>query len=339
MSRGLSPRGGTRWLLEGTARWAEGEHQVLDGEATLEDLRERWLSDLSPHTPTLHSTATLNSTEIDGAALWEYTLGWLATDLLAARGGTDTWIEFWRRPTTPIETELDWRTAFQEVFGLSVQSFYVEFDAWQREQISGRMYVVGEITTSDGRPLAAGTPVWATCRQRPDHCDTHTSAHTRTNQQGRFAIRVPTDGRWYITIDWESCTMFVRDSTVTTNFSARSLMRVESGGVRLPPLQIPAGLCAHRISGRVLDVSGMPLAFAQIMVASSSSALGTDDRGRFEIRVPSDGAYSFNLGIDACWFSLDGQTLGSPNNPVQVDGADVTDIVLRLPGTIEELCG
>ena len=326
-----------RWLLEGAASWTQFEYDA-GGELALQELLEQDRSLLTPATPILRSTESEN----DGK--WEYALGRLAIGLLDTKPGAGSWLEFWRqlapteiRPDSKGKTQLHWTTTFQEVFGFSIPGFYAEFDAWQRKQTSEGMYIEGEITLVGGRPLAPRPIIWATCR--PDHCNTHASSRTKTNQEGKFAIRVPTDGKYYIRIDWENCTMFVRDSTITTNFSARSLVRVEGAGVRLPSLQIPAGLCAHRISGRVLDVSGMPLAFAQIKVASGSGSKATDDMGRFEIRVPSDGVYSFQLGIDACRFSLDGQTLGSPNNPIRVSGADVTGITLRLPGTTEELCG
>ena len=67
----------------------------------------------------------------------------------------------------------------------------------------------------------------------------------------------------------------------------------------------------------------------------------TDPGGHFEIRAPSDGAYSFGVQFRSqpyCWHELAGQALGSFDNPVRVSGTDVTGVVLRLPGTIEELC-
>lgn len=67
----------------------------------------------------------------------------------------------------------------------------------------------------------------------------------------------------------------------------------------------------------------------------------TDAGGSFAVLVPSDGAYSFGLQLRTqpyCWYNFGGQTLGSPNNPVRVDGADAAGVVLRPPAAIEELC-
>ena len=105
-------------------------------------------------------------------------------------------------------------------------------------------------------------------------------------------------------------------------------------------------MCAYRISGRFVDANGAPLVNKWMNARRAGAGwmgVHTTAHGRFDIRVPSDGAYFFSIQLQAgphCGHhSLAGQALGSPDNPVRVSGADVTGITLRLPGTIEELCG
>ena len=190
--------------------------------------------------------------------------------------------------------------------------------------------ITGSITKADGQPLA-NTYVWWNCRG----CDHQYGVHTDGN--GAFAITVPTEGRYALHIEFDDCTIYFRDSGFTTDSRERSTVLVEGRNVLLAHRQIPAEMCAHRISGRLLKADGTPLANgwmnAHGPVGTSSLGAGTDANGRFEIRVPSDGAYRFNIQLREqpwCWHDLTGQ--------VRVSGADVTDITLRLPDTIEKLC-
>ena len=113
--------------------------------------------------------------------------------------------------------------------------------------------------------------------------------------------------------------------------------------VQVGLLRVPEGTCAYIISGRFVDSSGAPLSEKWINLHGTGSSYGvsTNANGHFQIRAPADGAYTFSTELRSqpyCWHHLDGQALGSPNNPVRVSGADVTNITLRLPDTIEELC-
>ena len=663
----LSHLRASEWLVEGTATWGDDEHSALDGEHTLEDLREGRQSRLSPRTPTLRSAERRN-------AQWQYTLGWLATDRLIAAAGDGSHIEFWRRlapteigPHSRWTSTPDWRTAFQETFGLPVSSFYADFDAWQRQQamvhgsvasasdgdtrwIRGRVtdasgvpaagvfvnavlvegdvrvgwnqraetntggvfavrapedgdyrlsvdidddcatryyysngrlldernaynahpvkvagsdlrnidiqlppnvcswFIRGRVTTDAGQPLADvsvsacadvygphGSPVCTSGHTAPDgsfavpaaaigenrlHLDLagdcrayyHTSGvatakrgkaspisiieadslrlqirvpegmcayrikgtiaksdgqpltdvsiaacredascvEQDTDAAGSFTITVPTEGRYRLNFRLGGCMVYLGQSPLTSNRNVawlavegrdlqlgqrqvpagwcsqqisgrlvsadgeplarvqieicqpagydgcatyrsgttdangafavtvpvageyrlsfefwsirvcrfyfgtngltddqrqRSNVHVDRGGAHLGLLELPAGMCGYRISGRFVDANGAPLAEKRIQAKysyGSSIWAQTDANGRFGIRVPSDGVYHFTIQIQSesnCWQNPEDRALGSRDNPVRVDGADVTGITLRLPGTVEELCG
>ena len=200
--------------------------------------------------------------------------------------------------------------------------------------------IVGSTTKSDGQPLA-NTSIWA-CSEDDDHC----TLPERTDAEGMFAITVPTEGSYRVAFDLNDCRIYFRADDLTTVYSERFTVRVEGRDVRLNHRQIPADMCAHRISGRLVDSRAAPLPRNWISTITGSSVVSggsTDWDGHFEIRVPSDGAYAFRIRIirrnqPTCFHTLAGQSLGSPDNPVRISGADVTSIVLRLPATIEELC-
>ena len=193
----------------------------------------------------------------------------------------------------------------------------------------------GNITQADGQPLAGA---WiGVCREVGDDCVG--SPGQPTDDDGMFALTLPTEGSYRVWFNLEGCTaVHFRAGGLTTTYSERGTVRVEGRSVRLNPRQIPADMCARRISGRLVDSSGASASGTWISFFGGKSVL-TDPDGQFTIRVPQDDAYSFAIWFtDNCSHQLAGQALGSPNNPVRVSGADVTGIVLQLPGTIEELC-
>ena len=455
LQRQLSVGWATQWLVEGTATWAANDHQVIDGSGTWEEEREWKQSGLSSGLPALRSFESR-------AASGQYTLGWLAVDRLATAAGDGSYIEFWRRL---ISTKIgphgrwistpDWRTAFQETFGVSVSSFYADFNAWQREQaaaneattspgdddvqwIRGRVtdengafvvgvfvnairvegsvtvgwrqltetdadgtfavraledgdyrisvdiaddctryygngavtamsedarlveiaganatgvdlrlpsntcgwFIRGQIVDGTGQPLAGvfvnACGVGAYCTQG-----------NLTTLDGSFAVPATTAGDYYLTLNLvDGCFVYLGTAGVAPSLGGVSFIAVSGRDVLLSPHQIPAEMCAHGISGRLLKADGAPFANGWMNMYGQGWPAGrgvaTDANGRFEVRAPSYDAYQFRIQLRSephCWRDLEGQARGSPDNPVRVSGADVTNIVLRLPGTIEELCG
>ena len=202
-----------------------------------------------------------------------------------------------------------------------------------------RWQIKGDVAQADGSPVA-DTDISA-CLEVNGDCVSRLDGSTDGN--GTFAITVPAEGNYRLWFNLEGCTIYFGDGGFTTDWRARSTVRVAGRDVRLDLRQISEGMCRHRISGRFVDSSGAPLSKKWINVhwPANSGGVWADPDGRFEIRVPSDGEYTFSIQLrqqPECWPRLGGQALGSPNNPVRVSGADVTGVVLRLPGTIEELC-
>lgn len=198
----------------------------------------------------------------------------------------------------------------------------------------------GSVRQADGQPLA-DTRVSA-CLEVDGDCVFRTGRNT--DDHGAFAIIAPAEGDYRLSFNLEGCTVYFSSDGLSTAHGERSTMRVEGHSVRLNPRQIPEGMCALRISGRFVHSDGAPLSGEWLNVCNAGECRGfrTDENGEFAIRVPADGSYNFLAQLQSepsCWHHLDGEALGSRNNPVSVSDADVTGVVLRLPGTIEELCG
>ena len=349
----LSDSWASQWLVEGTADWVEGGHQVLDGEQMLEDLRERELSELSPRTPTLRSAEQDNAT-------WQYTLGWLAIDRLTTAAGSGSYIEFWRRlasteigPHGRWTSTPDWRTAFQETFGLPVSSFYAEFDAWQRGQAAASgagaspddntRWIRGRVIDEDGAPVGG---VFVNAIRVEGETSVGWQQRAETGADGAFAVRAPEDGDYRVSVDIGDCATHYYSNGPPTEEPDEVLPITVAGSDRQGVnIQLPANICGWLIRGRVADVTGEPFAGASITICETTTHTctwnkGTNLDGSFAISAPSAGEYRLWLDLaDGCtiYYRSSGEpTLDSGGGtPIPIADNDVNGLRLQVPS---ELC-
>lgn len=269
----MSDVGANRWLVEGTATWAESEHRVVDGSGVWADLREWHRSVIAIDTPTLRSTENGNSN-------WEYTLGWLATDLLINRNDTDSWVEFWRR-LSPTEVgphhrwlaEIDWRTAFYETFGTTVERFYADDFYLLRAGVLAQQpptpslpnsysgpKIHGRVTEASGAP-ATGLIVNAI--KIEGEATVGLNQGTETENDGTFAVAAPQDGHYRISVEIDdNCTRYYSDGALIWDQGQAGAINVSGSDVRGINVRLPADVCTPRIriQGWLVDVDGGPLA-------------------------------------------------------------------------------
>ena len=352
LQRQLSDSWASKWLVEGTADWVEGGHQVLDGEQTLEAQRERTLSELSPRTPTLRSAEQENDQ-------WEYTLGWLAVDRLTAAAGDESYIEFWRRlasteigPHGRWTSRPGWRTAFQETFGVSVSSFYADFNTWQREQaaMNGSAasssnddghWVRGRITDAGGAPAVG---VFVNAIRVEGETSVGWNRRAETDADGRFAVRAPEEGDYRISADIaDDCTRYYRNSSLTEDPDEALLVTVAGSDRQGVNIQLPANICGWLIRGRVADATGEPFAGASITICETTTHTCTWNKstnldGSFAISAPTAGEYHLRLDLtDHCevYFRTAGVALSSSDaSLITVAGTDVDGLTLRVPDNV-----
>ena len=199
----------------------------------------------------------------------------------------------------------------------------------------------GRLISADGQPLA--DVLVEACLEDVRCRWIWGRAWGRTDDDGVFAITVPEEDSYYLkfSLDADVCTIHFSADGLTTRWEDRLVVRIADRDLRLSSRQIPPGMCEYRISGRVVDITGAPIASSWMNVTESTHLGGirTGVEGQFAVRVPFDGAYRFDIWLtDDCAHRFSGQALGSSSNPVRVRGADVTGVVLRLPGTVEEIC-
>ena len=345
----LSDSWASQWLVEGTADWVEGGHQVLDGEQTLEALREREQSELSPRTPTLRSAESKN-------ARWEYTLGWLAIDHLTEAAGGGSYIEFWRRlastdigPHHRWTSTPDWRTAFQETFGVPVSSFYADFDAWQRGQIAANgatasstegdaRWIRGRVTDESGAPVVG---VFVNAIRVEGKTSVGWNQRAETGVDGAFTVRAPEGGDYRISVDInDDCSFYHSNGGLTEEPDDAQPITVAKSDAQVVNIQLSSNSC-RQIRGQVVDAAGEPLAgistyACQVEGGACTQRSHTARDGSFAVSVPTAGEYRLNLNLaDNCTFRYrlsGGLVLGwSEATPIQIVDSDVSDIAIRVP--------
>ena len=103
---------GAHWLLEGTAAYAAAIYR----DAREIESQDRYLAKV------IASAKTQDAPLTDPAAT---ALHRLAVDLLVQQAGAQAFVEFWRQ----VGKDGDWRAAFQQSFGLSLEQFLELFEA------------------------------------------------------------------------------------------------------------------------------------------------------------------------------------------------------------------
>ena len=350
----LSHRGASQWLVEGTATWAAGDHQVIDGLHTWEGAREGTLSNITEDTPSLRSTESNN-------AAWQYTLGWLATDRLTEAAGGGSYIEFWRR-LAPTEigshhrwtSTPGWRAAFQETFGLPTSSFYADFDAWQQEQAaanrananpteSDARWIRGRVTRESGAPVAG---VFVNAIRVEGEISVGWNQRAETGVDGTFAVRAPEDGDYRISVDIAAdCTRFYSNGDLTEERDEAQPVSVNGANAQGVDIQLPQNICGWLISGRVVDADDEPLANALISICETTTHncvwnKPTKRDGAFAVLAPTAGEYRLSLelvskGCIVHYRSSEPTPDESEATPIRIADSDVNGLRLQVPS---ELC-
>ena len=261
------------WLLEGAATWAESEHQVLDGSRVWVEIRDEYRQRLTVDAPTLRSTE-------DGNSNWEYTLGWLATDLLTDQNGADSWLEFWRK-VSPTEVgphhrwlaEIDWRVAFYETFGTTVERFYTDDFYLLRANVLAQQpptpslpnsyngpKIHGQVTEASGAP-ATGLIVNAI--KLEGEVTVGLNQGTETESDGTFAVPAPQDGHYRVSVKInDDCLLYYSNGDLIRAQDQAQTINVSGNDVWDVDIRLPADICNPRIRirGWLVDADGGPLA-------------------------------------------------------------------------------
>ena len=335
---GFNRKGTPAWLVEGSANYEAaiyvGDYQTSLGRAVVRGAN---------YDGELRDLARIGRWD----PYFGYTLGAIAAGLLARQAGANSHIDYWRL----LNEHTNWQTAFSSAFGMTASDFYDAFEVHLAELLSDSpaSRVSGVVLGSGGEALR-GIRLLMTERDGRQE-----SWLTETRADGTFdlhvlrgpievAIHVREDETWRH-VGWYGAGGFATDRSQATVIEVGDTdvtgieIRLTAGIVDLPEVQPP------RVQGTVLGPDGTPLAGIGVWVWGGSS-----DNSKLETTAP-DGTFdiahqngTFVLRIyswkDEGWrllgyYSATGFTpVEAQAAEIEVDGADVSGIQIRLPWRI-----
>ena len=298
-----------QWLLEGAAVWAAEGLPVANGENTFSSSRESYRRDVARTSATLESAEQLNDP-------WQYFLGVLAVDLLAANSDRDAPIEYLRllypqalEPERRWSSEPDWQAAFRGAFGFDVQEFYTEFERWRGElPLTGPRYDYnqGDRKLQGTLHFAGGTPA--------DGFRINVAAYegdvlvarersTIVGDEGTFSIDLAPKTEQRIWVTHDSCELWLTDDGLVTRVQAEGRHRTLSTR-DLPMLQLvlPKDACRWHVATSVLSLRGdqRRINVGHWAEDQSFAWAGSHPFGGFSWFAPAAGRYRVMVQVGGC---------------------------------------
>ena len=320
------------WLVEGGADWARAGIRRRDAESSIdEELAGNRRMIASGDAPPLdHTERRVES--------WQYTLGALASHQLALRSGEQSLLEFWRallpEPLGPLgrwQSKPPWQSVFENVFGLAVDDFYVQFASWRGNLAP--LAIRGQVIGPNGGGLPYVKVVGYSERLEDDG---HDYSDTYTDGDGSFSIAASGLGYMKIGVDLGGCTVYYHSSGMVFGLNSAELLEGVATDSQILQVNISNQMCVWRISGGIDDQGGVSRqggwVHAQATDAGRSAQIDAD--GSFVITVPTNGSYRLSMNLDGCsvYFRNDG-AVGTWQNASQVRivDSDAEGISFVLP--------
>ena len=165
-------------------------------------------------------------------------------------------------------------------------------------------------------------------------------ATTTTDTDGAFAITVPENGEFRVSLDLGGgCTVYYRDAAIAVNYSGATQVEVSGGDTAELELRVAADVCVWQLRGRALVDSGVVA--EGIRIGASGDALaGTSvvsPSGSFAVTVASPGQYRIRIsGRDdpncTAYVGEDAQLVEHGEARLyRVDAQDLANLTVRVP--------
>ena len=335
-----------QWLLEGAAVWAGEGLAVANGENTFASSRESYRRDVARTSATLEGAEQLNDP-------WQYFLGVLGVDLLAANSDRDAPIEYLRllypqalEPERRWSSEPHWQAAFRGAFGFDVQEFYTEFERWRGElPLTGPRYdyYQGDRKLQGMLNFAGGTPA--------DGFRINTAAYegnilagrernTIVADDGTFSIDLAPNTEQRIWVTHDSCELWLTDDGLVTRVQAEGRHRTLSTR-DLPMLQLvlPEDACRWHVATSILALHGdqRRIDVGHWAEDQSFAWAGSHPFDGFSWFAPAAGRYRVMVQVGGCALWLGSGDLVASRDAgkwILVDDQGIT-LQLRIP---DDLC-
>lgn len=302
-----------------------------------------------------------------------YRVGELAVRWLVSYAGEASLVEFFRQilpiPSGPDyshwQPRSSWEDVFQNVFGISTDRFYVEFDDWRREisddsatangEPTGRL-IQGSVVDADGVAIpGVGVGLQGIRSHQP---------LAESDQDGQFTLTLPADSGqqeviFRIVLNDAGCDLYYGSSgPVSQSGDVRPIelhgsviknvwpIKLRSSVINVQ-IRMPPGQHCRWIRGRVVSETGIGLARVMILddesfsrgpVAEDGSYVITTEDGSFAYSTPhpSPRPWSFRLApLDECTISVHGSWNDGIPTPqsggLRVDVTDGGELRIEVP--------
>ncbi len=294
--------------------------------------------------------------ELEGIANWAaqrrsvYGLGALATEWLIDQTGMSTYADYWRG----LSEHTTWEDAFASTFGITVDGFHVAFEEHRAALLSAS--TVGRIAGVVSGPEGSGVEgirvrVGGEGVGEPWFVETPRDGTFELYLQGgthKIEIHVNEGGSWRH-VGWYGEGGFVTDfgrvTTIEVNRTDTSgiEIRLPADPEDLPEVRIP------RVGGTILGPGGEPVAGIGLWLWGDSTGNskfgGSAADGTFDLEH-QDGTFTLQIyALEGGAWRLVGW-YGGPSGfttdnaeatTIEVDGASVTGIEIRLPADPADL--
>lgn len=326
------------WLIEGGADWAEAGLRLKDeGTSFSDELSANRTNMAAEDAPPLdHAERRVGS--------WHYTLGALASHLLALRSGGQSLLEFWQlrlpEPLGPLgrwQSHPPWQHTFHNVFGITVDTFYEEFAAW-REGLAA-VAIRGRVVGPDGKGLPFVKVTARTENLEGNRYDY--SGDTHTEADGRFELIVTEGGGAKVGVDLGGCEIYYSSDGLVSGVVDASIVSSLATIDEELSIVVSEDSCVWQIQGMLTDAEGNGISNHWIYTSLDTGggpSMQTQADGTFSATVPAAGRYRLWTRIDDCTvYYRSGEAPGGRQQATQlhVQDSDVTGIRFQLT---EGLC-
>ena len=332
------------WMSEGAAIWGGDMGLLLaDGQQSFFQTREGYRQDAARTTVTLQGSEERNTP-------WQYRLGVLAVDLLVERAGFDAVVEYYRQMHhQALESDrryavaTDWPAAFRNAFGITVEDFYEEFEAWRSELPSegprydyhrGDRTLRGSLEDADGNPA---TGFWINAAPYIGEHKSGRIRRTHIRDDGTFSIDLVPNTTQRLWITHGDCALWLTDEGLAITGPEASEHRLLSTR-NLPSLnlQLPVDACRVDLQVDILRLRGDDRRIAVTLNSEDGrewiSALA-DGADSHAANVSERGGYRVMVRVGGCdlWYHPMGLVPSKQNGVlVELDDEQVA-IETRIP--------
>ena len=335
------------WMSEGAAIWG-GDMGLLvaDGQQSFSQTREEYRQDAARTTVTLQSSEERNTP-------WQYRLGALAVDLLVERAGLDAVVEYYRQMhQQPLESDrryavaTDWPEAFRNAFGITVEDFYEEFEAWRGElshegprydYYRGDRTLRGSLKDADGNPA---TGYWINTEPRIGENKSGRIRRTHIRDDGTFSIDLVPNTTQRLWITHDGCTLWLTDDGLaTTRPDASEHRLLDTRNLPRLNLMIPAGVCgeANGIEVEVLRLRGDDRSVVVGVRSESGFTWGSRTSSTLSLPASGPGTHQIMFRVGGCdlWYASGGLVASREEaDPIELGDA-IKSLEVRIP---HDLC-